>query len=122
MKSDEYWAARFGQLEEAQNRFAEMKKGEIEGFYRRALKELEGKIDTWYRRLSVNNEISMAKARQFLKGSELNEFKWELSDYLKYAEENELNGEWVKQLENASAKFHILISAVFPAPRVSVWG
>ena len=39
--------------------------------------------------------------------NELEEFKWTLSDYIKHGQESALNGQWIKQLENASAKFHI---------------
>ena len=107
MKNSEYWKLRFAQLEEAQNKLANEGCKEIEGIYRQTLKEIEGKIDTWYRRLAKNNEISMAEARKFLSGSELEEFKWDVHDYIKYGKENAVSGQWVKQLENASAKFHI---------------
>ena len=107
MKNSEYWKLRFAQLEEAQNKLANEGCKEIEGIYRQTLKEIEGKIDTWYRQLAKNNEISMAEARKFLSGSELEEFKWDVHDYIKYGKENAVSGQWVKQLENASAKFHI---------------
>ena len=107
MKNSEYWKLRFSQLEEAQNKLANEGCKEIEGIYRQTLKEIEGKIDTWYRRLAANNEISMAEARKFLSGSELEEFKWDVHDYIKYGKENAVSGQWMKQLENASAKFHI---------------
>ena len=42
-----------------------------------------------------------------MKTSDLKEFKWDVLDYIKYGKENAVNGQWVKQLENASAKFHI---------------
>ena len=107
MKNSEYWQERFKQLEEAQNRLAQMSFRDIEAQYRTAQKELEGKINTWYQRLAKNNNISMAEARRLLSSDELAEFKWTLSDYIKYGKENALNGQWIKQLENASAKFHI---------------
>lgn len=107
MKNSEYWQERFKQLEEAQNRLAQMSFKEIEAQYRAAQRELEGKINTWYQRIAKNNNISMAEARKLLSADELEEFKWTLSDYIKHGEENALNGKWIKQLENASAKFHI---------------
>ena len=107
MKNSEYWKLRFAQLEESQNKLAEMSRSEIDRLYRQAVKEIEGKIDTWYRRLADNNGVSMAEARKMLSASELKEFKWDVHDYIKYGQENALNGQWVKQLENASAKFHI---------------
>lgn len=107
MKNSEYWKLRFAQLEESQNKLSEMSRSEIDQLYRQAVKEIEGKIDTWYRRLAANNGVSMAQARKMLSASELKEFKWDVHDYIKYGQENALSGQWVKQLENASAKFHI---------------
>jgi len=107
MKNSEYWKLRFAQLEESQNKMAEMSRSEIDRLYRQAVKEIEGKIDIWYSRLAANNGVSMAEARKMLSASELKEFKWDVHDYIKYGQENALNGQWVKQLENASAKFHI---------------
>lgn len=107
MKNSEYWQERFRQLEAAQNRLAQTSFKEIEAQYRAAQKELEGKINTWYQRLAKNNNISMAEARKLLSANELEEFKWSVWDYIKHGEENALDGQWIKQLENASAKFHI---------------
>lgn len=107
MKNSEYWQERFRQLEEAQNRLAQTSFKEIEAQYRAAQKELEGKINTWYQRLAKNNNVSMAEARKLLSANELEEFKWSVWDYIKHGEENALDGQWIKQLENASAKFHI---------------
>lgn len=107
MKNSDYWKLRFAQLEQAQNKLASNSRVEIERMYREATKELEGKINTWYARLAANNGVSMAEARKMLSASELAEFKWDVHDYIKYGEENALSGQWIKQLENASAKFHI---------------
>lgn len=107
MKNSEYWQERFRQLEEAQNRLAQISFKEIEAQYRAAQKELEGKINTWYQRLAKNNNVSMAEARKLLSANELEEFKWSVWDYIKHGEKNALDGQWIKQLENASAKFHI---------------
>ena len=38
---------------------------------------------------------------------ELEELRWDILDYIKHGEENALTQEWLKELENASAKFHI---------------
>ena len=42
-----------------------------------------------------------------LNSDELEEFKWDVQDYIKYGEENGINQQWMKELENASAKVHI---------------
>lgn len=107
MKNSDYWKLRFEQLEKAQNNIAKGGRSEIDRLYREAVKDIEGKINTWYQRLAANNGVSMAEARKLLNASELAEFKWDVHDYIKYGQDNVLNGQWAKQLENASAKFHI---------------
>ena len=66
MKNSEYWKARFGQLEAAQNRKGAEVYAEIERQYKQAQKEIEAKIDAWYRRFADNNGVSMAEARRML--------------------------------------------------------
>ena len=107
MKNSEYWKIRFGQLEAAQNQKGVDAYLEIEKIYRQAQKEIEGKINTWYQRFATNNGVSMAEARKMLSGTDLKEFKWDVKDYIKYGQDNALMGGWTKELENASAKFHI---------------
>ena len=107
MQNSEYWKIRFGQLEAAQNQKGVDAYLEIEKIYRQAQKEIEGKINTWYQRFATNNGVSMAEARKMLSGTDLKEFKWDVKDYIKYGQDNALMGGWTKELENASAKFHI---------------
>lgn len=107
MKNSEYWQMRFGQLEEAQNAQGKATLLEIERQYKQAQKQLEGQIARWYQRFADNNGISLAEARQYLKGADLQEFKWDVQDYIKYGQDNALMGGWMKELENASAKYHI---------------
>ena len=52
MKNSDYWKLRFAQLEESQNKLAEMSRNDIERLYRQATKDIEGKINTWYQRLA----------------------------------------------------------------------
>lgn len=107
MQTSDYWRERFIQLEAAQNRLAENGRQQIERFYRQAQRELDEQIRVWYQRLADNNEISLAEARRWLNADELAEFKWDVQEYIKRGIENAADGQWVKQLENASAKFHI---------------
>ena len=107
MTNSEYWKVRFGQLEAAQNRKGAEVYAEIERQYRQAQKEIEAKIDAWYRRFADNNGVSMAEARRMLTARELAELKWDVNDYIKHGEENAVNQKWMKELENASARFHI---------------
>jgi SPP1 gp7 family putative phage head morphogenesis protein len=64
-------------------------------------------IAGWYQRLADNNAITPQQARQLLKADELAEFHWDVKDYIKHGRQNALDGAWVKQLENASARQHI---------------
>jgi len=89
-----------------------LKKGEeyyknLQEQYDKAIHKINNDITVWYTRLADNNEISLTEARKWLKNSELDEFKWTLKEYIKYGKENSLNQQWMKELENASAKYHI---------------
>lgn len=107
MNNADYWKQRFEQLEDAQNALGEKTLGEIEKQYNDTLELLEARILLWYQRLADNNGISLAAARAWLGSSELREFRWTVKEYIKYGKENALNQKWVKELENASAKYHI---------------
>lgn len=107
MKDGEYWKQRFKQMEEAQHDTSLKKAQEIQEQFDRSLAAIDGKINAWYQRLANNNGVSMQEARKMLDKVELKEFQWNVEDYIKYAEENEISGAWEKQLENASARVHI---------------
>ena len=107
MKNSEYWKLRFEQLEQAQNGQGAAAFAEIERQYKEAQKQIEGQIARWYQRFADNNGITLSQARQYLKGAALKEFQWDVQDYIKYGQDNALMGGWMKELENASAKYHI---------------
>ncbi|MFB4326412.1 minor capsid protein [Priestia sp. BR_2] len=108
MKSEDYWARRMEDLNEA-----ELRKGEAyikaqDAEYDKALARIRKETEAWYARLAKNNgEISMAAARKLLTDNELKEFHWSVEDYIKVGRENAIDQRWMKQLENASAKAHI---------------
>ncbi len=107
MKHKDYWRRRFEQLEEVQ-----LKKGldyyaDLEREYKRAMTSLEKDIATWYRRFAANNQVSYAEAKRLLNSRELAELRWNVQEYVKYGQENAVNGQWLKQLENASARVHV---------------
>lgn len=107
MTNAEYWKQRFTQLEAAQNRKGAGAYLEIEKQYKAAQNELEAQLARWYQRFADSNGISLAQAKQWLKGQDLAEFKWDVKEYIKYGKENAINGAWMQELENASSKFHI---------------
>lgn len=94
-------------MEESQHDTSVRTVQEIEQEFRRAEQALDGKINAWYQRFAANNGISMVEARRLLNSDELEEFRWDVQDYIKYGRENGINQQWAKQLENASTKVHI---------------
>lgn len=107
MKSREYWKKRFELLEQSQNQKGIQCYADVERQYRQAQKQIESQIATWYQRFADNNSITIQEARRMLTSKELEELKWDIDEYIRYGEENAINGTWAKQLENASARYHI---------------
>lgn len=106
-KNKDYWQGRFEQLEKASHKKAETVYTSIENSYIQAQKEIESKINNWYVRFANNNQITINEAKKLLNSQELKEFKWDVQEYIKYGKENRINDIWMKELENASAKYHI---------------
>lgn len=106
-KNSDYWKGRFEQLEEASHKKAEAVYASIENSYIQAQREIENKINSWYVRFANNNQITINEAKRLLNSQELKELKWDIQEYIKYGKENGLNDIWMKELENASAKYHI---------------
>ena len=71
------------------------------------MQEIEKSIAVWYQRFADNNDISLADAKKLLTSGELKELQWTVDEYIKFGKENAIDGAWIKQLENASAKVHI---------------
>ena len=69
--------------------------------------EVERQIAVWYQRFAANNEITLADAKRLLTAGELAEFRWTVGEYIAYGQQNALDGAWMRQLENASARVHI---------------
>ena len=107
MKNSAYWKKRFEMLEHSQNQQGIRCYADIEKQYRQAQKQIEGQIAAWYQRFADNNGVTLADARKILTSKELEELKWDINRYIQYGEENAINGTWVKQLENASTRYHI---------------
>lgn len=103
----EYWKRRFELLEQAQNQKGTECFADIERQFMQAQKQIESQIAVWYQRFANNNGVTMLEARRILTNRELEELKWDVAEYIKYGEENAINGAWMKQLENASARYHI---------------
>ncbi len=102
-----YWARRLKKMEEA---LLDRSYAYVENMERQfaiAQGEVDSQIAAWYSRFAVNNEITLADAKKLLRGRELAEFRWTVEEYIAYGQQNALDGDWVKELENASARVHI---------------
>lgn len=106
-KSSAYWQKRFSALENAQNQYGQNTFHQIEPAFDKAERQIQAQIETWYARYASNNGITLAEARKQLSAAELKELQWDVQEYIKYGQENAMNQQWMKELENASARFHI---------------
>lgn len=107
MKNNAYWVRRMEILQEAQLKKGQTYLDDLEKQYRIALANIEREITLWYERFADNNKITMAEARKMLNLDQLKEFRWSVEEYIKYGRENALNQQWMKELENASARVHV---------------
>ena len=106
-RNNAYWQKRMEALEDEQHRCAEAYYRDMQEQFHKASDSIQRDIERWYQRLADNNGISYASAKRLLKDDELKEFKWTVEQYVKAGKENALDQRWMKELENASAKFHI---------------
>jgi SPP1 gp7 family putative phage head morphogenesis protein len=107
MKSEEYWAKRMDDLNEAMLAKGEEYIRKQNEEYEKAIARIRKQTEAWYARLAKNNDISLAEARKLLDKNELKEFHWTVEEYIQRGRENAVDQRWMKELENASAKVHI---------------
>lgn len=102
-----YWQKRFELLEKKRNQTAKQTIQSVTPAFDKAQVQIEKEINAWYGRFAKNNEISLQEAKKLLNTRELKEFKWDVEEYIKYGRQNALDQKWMKELENASARYHI---------------
>ncbi|MBC5786756.1 minor capsid protein [Clostridium facile] len=107
MKNRDYWKERALELEQSNHQSAQQLYERLDKAYRQADQEIEKQIRSWYQKFAGNNKISIQEAKQWMSKKDLEEFKWNVQQYIAYGEENAINHQWLKQLKNASAHFHI---------------
>lgn len=108
MTNLEYWAERILLLEEKLHSYGTDTYAIAEPLFQQAQGEIQKEIEVWLGRIATNNGLlSSAEARALLNEDQLAEFHWSVEEYIKYGNENALNQSWMKELENASAKFHV---------------
>lgn len=106
-RSNNYWKNRFLEIEKASNRYGQDAFREIEPAFDVAQRQIQREIEKWYYRFAKNNQITIEEAKKMLSAKELKEFHWDVNEYIKYGQENAINQQWVKELENASARVHV---------------
>lgn len=107
MRNAEYWRGRFSILEENAHKQSDQYLQNLEDMFMDAQRTVQADIERWYGRFATNNGISLMEARKLLTTGQLEEFHWTVEQYIKAGQQNNLSAEWLKKLENASAKFHV---------------
>lgn len=75
--------------------------------YEKAAAATQKEIEVWYARFAKNENITMTEAKRMLTTRELKEFKWTVEEYIEKGKTSNYSDRWAKQLENASARFHV---------------
>ena len=102
MKSADYWRGRFSLLEDAAHVRADQCVDGLEAIYRDAERSVQADLEHWYGRFAANNNVSLFEARKMLTTGQLEEFKWNVDQYIKIGQQANLSPEWLKKLENGS--------------------
>lgn len=106
-KSAEYWRDRYKLIEERLYKYAYENIEEIEKIFNNSLANINKEIAVWLQRFADNNNITYAEATRLIGTKELEELGWSVEEYVKKGVDNSYTRLWDKELENASAKFHI---------------
>lgn len=102
-----YWSQRMKLMEDALKDRSFSYVENMERQFMAAQAEVERQIAVWYQRFAANNQISLADAKRLLTAGELAEFRWTVGEYIAYGQQNAIDGAWMRQLENASARVHV---------------
>ncbi|MCL2386021.1 MAG: hypothetical protein FWC89_00585 [Defluviitaleaceae bacterium] len=99
MRNTDYWQQRFEAIEEMTTTTGENHIQSMERIFSNAQMDLQNQISGWYNRFATNNQIDLAEARRLLNANELAEFRWTVEEYIDYAKQNTVSGQWIRQLE-----------------------
>mgnify|MGYP002640522973 CR=1 FL=1 len=106
-KNSKYWSDRMREMEDENYRRSLEYYKDVQKQFRKASSDLQSEIELWYSRLEKNNGVSYAEAKKMLSKKSLEEFKWNVDQYIKAGRENAIDQRWMTELENASARYHI---------------
>ena len=107
MKNSDYWRGRFSLLERSTYRIAQAAMKELEVIYRQALYKTRKELESWCARFADDNGVSLTETRRLLNTRELEEFRWDVEQYIETAQKSGLDESYQRQLRNASARVHI---------------
>ena len=127
MPEQDYWKERFEALNESLLKEGMDFYDEAEILFRRAQSSIDKDIAAWYQRFADNNQITLQEAQKWLRGSELEEFKWTVEDYIRRGRENGIsavirrsNGKRIIQLRRAESDDSGGAKEIVPIDPVSV--
>ncbi len=103
----DYWKARMLAVEARGYKIGHEAYKESEQAFKLAERELLRQIEKWIWRIADENGISYAEAKKLLTAGELEEFRWDVNEYIEKGKENAADAAWLHELENASARAHI---------------
>lgn len=106
-RNSEYWQKRYKLVEERLYKYAYDNKMEIQKIFNSSLANLNREIAIWLQRFAENNNITYAEATRLIGTKELEELGWDVEKYVEKGVDNSYTRLWDKELENASAKFHV---------------
>ena len=98
-KNADYWRGRFSLLEDAAHIRADQCVDNLETIFRDAEQSVQADLERWYARFATNNGVSLYEARKMLTTGQLEEFRWNVDQYIQAAQQANLSPEWVKKLE-----------------------
>lgn len=106
-RNAEYWEKRFKLAEERLYKYAYDNREEIEKIFKNSMANINRDIALWLQRFADNNNITYAEATRLIGTKELEELGWSVEEYIEKGSDNQYTQLWDKELENASAKWHI---------------
>ena len=102
MKNSEYWRGRFSILENAAHTQANRCISDLERIYQETEQSVRTEIESWYERFATNNGVSLFEAKRLLTTGQLEEFKWNVNQYIQAAQKADLSPEWIRKLDRKS--------------------
>lgn len=100
--------ARFCAISDAEASMTDKEIKKLLKQYEKRMHDIDKEIKAQVSEIAINNNVSNKKAREMLKKQELQEFQWDVEEYISKAVENETNGKWINELINASNRANIL--------------